>query len=145
MSKRIALSLFMKFLHRSWIRFILKWRENPISFFFQHNNRLRSNDGREERSIRIPQLKVPCVRIVNWKIQIQSVIFLACNYFHIIYRVHGTEENVAEFMPYFRVMLLDSLKKNVYFWDQLNNWEWSLRVRFEWQSSKSSLLVALFI
>lgn len=54
-------------------------------------------------------------------IQIESVIFLACNYFHIIYRFSRAQKqklkNIVKFMPYIR--RTDGARKT-FTWDQMN-------------------------
>lgn len=57
-------------------------------------------------------------------IQIESVIFLACNYFHIIYRFSRAQKqklkNIVKFMPYIR--RTDGVRKT-FTWDQMNKFQ----------------------
>lgn len=61
-------------------------------------------------------------------IQIESVIFLACNYFHIIYRFSRAQKqklkNIVKFMPYIR--RTDGVRKT-FTWDQMNKFQVSWR------------------
>lgn len=78
-------------------------------------------------------------------IQIESVIFLACNYFHIIYRFSRAQKqklkNIVKFMPYIRRV------RKTFTWDPMNKFRVLKRQKLSTHNKwcHPFLLVAFFL